>query len=233
MKQSFQTKLNSSALNVKDVDTTGRVITVYYSAFNNVDRDNDAIVKGAFTKTVKEQGPAGRNEIWHLIGHDPTKHVAKPFEIGEDSYGLLARVKIPNTTLGNDTLELYREGHYKHHSIGFRTIRQVKRADHNEIQEVALFEGSSVVWAANPSAITVGIKSMTKQEVLTDFDLTIKSLRNGTFSDATFSLLEIKLRQLHQALIDTTPAASAPGPDKELTAKQEQIRAINALFKKV
>src|SRR4051812_19184676 len=102
MKSYYQRKLNThNEVNVKDIDTESRVITVYYSAFDNKDRDGDVIVKGAFTKTIKEQGPAGIGEIWHLINHKADDHVARPFEITEDGYGLLARVKMPNTTKGN------------------------------------------------------------------------------------------------------------------------------------
>jgi len=52
-----------------DMEDSSRIITVYYSAFGNVDSDGDVIVPGAFTKTLKENGPNAKNRIWHLFNH--------------------------------------------------------------------------------------------------------------------------------------------------------------------
>lgn len=234
----YQKKVNSSpSFNLKDVDTSGRVVSMYVSAFDNIDRDGDVIVKGAFTKTVKEQGPKGIGEIWHLLFHDTHKNVATPFELEEDSYGLLARVKMPNTERGNETLQLYIDGHYKHHSIGFRTVKEQKRSTYNEIQQTQLFEHSTVLWAANPAATVVDVKSfMSQKDIQDELALTIKGLRNGKYTDETFALLEIKMRQLMQAAADiatTTPAASTlvPGTDEQAEQAKQTIKSLTALFK--
>lgn len=229
--QLYQKKLNLSKieLNVKDVDTSSRTVTLYSAVFDNKDRDNDVIVKGAFKKTLQEQGPAGINEIWHLLKHDPNQEVARPFEINEDSYGLLSRVKMPNTTRGNDTLEMYQTGNYKHHSIGYRVVRAQPRKDYNELQELQLFENSTVLWAANPSATVVDVKSfMTPKQIRDEISITMKSIRNGKFSDETFALLEIKLYQLMQAAADhelsTQAAIVAPEPQEEKGVDAEYAR---------
>jgi HK97 family phage prohead protease len=75
-----------------------RTITVYYSAFGNVDSDGDIIMPGAFTKSIKENGPGAKNRIWHLFNHSTDKPVSKPKELIEDAFGLRAVVKMPNTT---------------------------------------------------------------------------------------------------------------------------------------
>jgi HK97 family phage prohead protease len=181
-----------------DMEDNGRIITVYYSAFGNVDSDGDVIVPGAFTKTLKENGP----RIWHLFNHSTEKPIAKPFEMMEDGFGLKARVKMPNTTLGNDTYELYKEGHITEHSIGFQTIKSQAKSGYNEINEIKLFEGSSVLWGANANTPTVGVKSQVKSVLVDEMGKTIKSLRNGHFTDETFELLELKLKQLQQYLAE-------------------------------
>lgn len=218
----YKFKLNNSlTYNVKDVDTTGRRIVLYAAAFDNIDRDGDVIVKGAFTKTIKEQGPEGIGEIWHLLYHDPAKPVSTPTSMEQDNYGLLSVVPMPKNTVGNDTLQMYLDGHYKHHSIGYSVIQAKAKSNYNELQEVALREHSTVLWAANPAAITVDIKSIIKEMTTTDIekeiDLTIKSYRNGKYSDDTFALLDIKLKQLIAASansVDTLagPITDAPGP---------------------
>jgi hypothetical protein len=62
-----------TALQVKDVDTTGRRVQFYVAAYGNADSHNDIILPGAFTKTLKENGPgAATNRLRHLKDHMPT-----------------------------------------------------------------------------------------------------------------------------------------------------------------
>lgn len=183
-----------------DMVDNSRTITVYYSAFGNVDSDGDVITPGAFTKTLQENGPAGKNRVWHLMNHSTDKPVAKPFSLVEDTFGLKGQVKLPNTTLGNDLYQLYKEGHITEHSIGFQTTKSQAKSGYNEITEIKLFEGSSVLWGANSNTPTVSVKSEMKADVIDNINKTIKSLRSGTFTDATFELLELRLKQLQQFL---------------------------------
>ena len=237
--QLYSKKANTSLqFSVKDVDTTGRILSIYWSAFDNKDRDGDVIVKGAFTKTVKEQGPQGLAEQWFIKFHNPDFPIVTPFELSEDNYGLLARVRLADDIpVQDDTLKMYRDGHFKHQSIGFQTIRQQKMSDYNEIREIKLYEGSVVLWAANPNAKFVDIKGfMTPKEISKELELTIKGLRNGDYTDETFALLEIKMRQLIQAAADLTSSTPAvdttPEPQKVDEVKAaETIKSLTALFK--
>lgn len=214
-----------------DMEDSSRIITVYYSAFGNVDSDGDVIVPGAFTKTLKENGPSAKNRIWHLFNHSTEKPIAKPFEMMEDGFGLKARVKMPNTTLGNDTYELYKEGHITEHSIGFQTIKSQAKSGYNEINEIKLFEGSSVLWGANANTPTVGVKSQIKSVLVDEMGKTIKSLRNGHFTDETFELLELKLKQLQQYLAEMEDEESVnleeqPQPSSEGTVEMPEDEAL-------
>lgn len=214
-----------------DMEDGSRIITVYYSAFGNVDSDGDVIVPGAFTKTLKENGPNAKNRIWHLFNHSTDKPIAKPFEIMEDGFGLKARVKMPNTTLGNDTYELYKEGHITEHSIGFQTIKSQAKTGYNEINEIRLLEGSSVLWGANANTPTVGVKSQIKSVLVDEMGKTIKSLRNGHFTDETFELLELKLKQLQQYLAEMEDEESVdpeeqPQPSSEGEVEMPEDEAL-------
>jgi len=217
----YNKKLNTSIdFSVKDVDTTGRVLSLYWAAFDNKDRDGDVIVKGAFKKSVAEQGPKGLGEQWFIKFHNPDLPIATPFELEEDSYGLLARIKMSaDTAIQDDTLKFYRDGHFKHQSIGYQKVKSQKMSDYNELRELKLYEGSVVLWAANPNAKFVDIKGFkSPKDISKELELTIKGLRNGDYSDQGFATLEIKLRQLLQAAADLsgTPAAEeAPEPQYE------------------
>jgi HK97 family phage prohead protease len=200
-----------------DMADDSKTVTVYYSAFGNVDSDGDIIVPGAFTKSIKENGPNGKNRIWHLFNHSTDKPVSKPKELVEDAFGLKAVVKMPNTTLGRDTYELYKDGHITEHSIGFQTVKSLTKSDYNEITEIKLFEGSSVLWGANSNTPTVMVKSEIKSIVIDEISKTIKSLRNGFYTDETFGLLELKLKQLQQYLTDMEDQMSVPSVQQPLT----------------
>lgn len=193
-----------------DMSDDSRTIVVYYSAFGNVDSDGDAIMPGAFTKSIKENGPQAKNRIWHLFNHSVEKPVSKPFDLLEDTIGLKSYVKMPNTTLGRDTYELYKDGHITEHSIGFQTVKSQAKSGYNEIQEIKLFEGSSVLWGANSNTPTIMVKSEIKSTLIDEIAKTIKSLRNGFYTDETFGLLELKLKQLQQYLAEMEDEESVP-----------------------
>ena len=187
---------------VKDVDTTGRVVTGYFAAFDNIDSDSDVILPGAFDRTIRERGPGGKNRIMHLWQHDPWRPIGKPSVLQEDGHGLYFETYLPETTLGNDTLKLYEAGIINEHSIGFQIV-QANQATRDgqeitEITEVRLWEGSSVTWGANPDTPATGIKSLFKDEatVQSEIDRIQKFLRKADVSDETFYLLEYKLEQL-------------------------------------
>lgn len=61
-----------------------------------------------------------------------------------------------------------------------------------EIQEVKLFEFSSVLWGANPDTPFLGLKSLDNSQLVDRFDKLYKQLKSGTVSDETMQLLEIE-----------------------------------------
>lgn len=202
---------------ITDVDKASRTTVTKWSAFGNKDSDGDVITKGAYIKTIKDKGPKGANLIWHLVDHNSSlkSAIAKPSELYEDTH-LVAVTKFPNTTLANDMLELYEAGHINQHSVGFTTVRSKAHKDFNEIQEINLFEGSSVLWGANSDTGTISAAKsifgdLSKDQLEVEYERTIKSIRDGHFSDDTFSLLEIKMRQLWQAMQELlTPTKTEP-----------------------
>lgn len=182
---------------VTEVDVERRTVMGYAAKFGNVDLHGDMIMPGAFAKTVRERGPEGKNEIWFLHDHDTSKVNGKPNVLKEDNYGLYFEAKIVDTDAGSDTLKLYEEGLINQHSIGFSTIKESKiekkgQSAYYEIQEVKLFEVSSVLWAANPDTPFMGLKGLDKNALLDRYDKLYKNLRSGNLKDETYELLEIE-----------------------------------------
>lgn len=200
---------------VNDVDTTGRKVKVVVSETGTKDLDNDIIDGAAYTKTIKERGPKGANLIWHLTDHIPSlkNAIGKPSEVSMRGSNLVMITDVPKTSWGNDMLEHYKAGTINQHSIGFRTIKsdivnKGKEDEHRLIKEVLLYEGSAVLWGANPNTPTLSVgKSLTKEEVEKDFLETITELskftslfKNGHLSDQSFELIEMKIGQLTEKL---------------------------------
>jgi hypothetical protein len=161
------------------------------------------------------------------MNHSTDKPVAKPYSMVEDAFGLKAQVKLPNTTLGNDLYELYKAGHITEHSIGFQTIKSQDKGQFNEITEIKLYEGSSVLWGANANTPTVSVKSEGKPEVIDEINKTIKSLRTGNFTDATFELLELRLKQLQQYLSEIENVDSIIEDSQPLEKALEEVENPN------
>jgi len=204
-------KYKGLEFSIKGIDEAKGVIEGYASAFDNIDSDGDVIIKGAFAKTITERGPMGKNQIFHLAQHNSTAILGKPLELFEDDYGLRFVSQISKTTLGMDYLQLYLDGIINEHSIGFNTIKSDLEGRANVIKEVKLWEYSAVTWGANSETPTLSAKNA--KEYATNI---AKALRNGKYTDDTFTLLEMELIKLADLIKDTPepPQSTQPEPSR-------------------
>ena len=94
--------------------------------------------------------------------------------------------------------------------------------------ELKLYEGSSLTaWGANMYTPLTGMKAYDKINKFNNrIDIMIKAMRSGNFTDETFQMLEIELRQLQQTVIDMTIV-----PEKESTQPVDFESAINNFIK--
>jgi HK97 family phage prohead protease len=209
---------------IEDVDIRSRNVKTVWAMCGNVDLDNDVIVPEAFTKTIQERGPLGKNLIWSLVDHKSSMKYAlgKPKELYVEGNALIAVTEIIESDLGDDILEFYTKGLINQHSIGFSTIKSEydTTTEIRTIKELMLYEGSAVLWAANPETPTLQVyKGMPEEQVKETLsgrlEKLLKAFKHGTFTDETFSLLEIEIKQIQKAISDLTtqPAANAVEPD--------------------
>lgn len=231
---------------ISNVDVESRIISGYASAFNSIDADGDLIAKGAFAKTLLENGVDSLNpRIFHLYQHDITKVLGRPSVLKEDDRGLYFETKIANTSLGDDVLNLYKEGIINEHSIGFQTVKSANRGTYNEIQEVKLFEFSTVTFGANANTPFLGFKSQfeTPESITNQFEKVSKMLK-GEMTPETTQLLNIYLNQIKTAFLElTTKAVEEPNPlqdsldnknpldqDQVIEVKNNDLELINAFM---
>lgn len=191
----------STNTEIKSVDVDRRIIEGYFSVFDFKDSDGDVILKGAYEKTIKENGPAGKNRIMHLYQHDPLMVLGKPTSLMEDEKGLYFKTIIADTTLGTDVLKLYRDGVLTEHSVGINFIQREysSQDDAYIVKEVKMWEGSTVTWGANELAVG-GMHKGNSKDVLEQYKKLHKAFYDGTYSDETFSLIEKQLNHLEQVI---------------------------------
>ncbi|MFA7175210.1 MAG: HK97 family phage prohead protease [Kiritimatiellia bacterium] len=173
-------------LKLKDLDTKQGIITGYWSSFGVADAGNDVVDKGAFTKTIMEQGPASRRpRIKYLYQHDPFSILGVPQVLQEDDFGLYFESKIVPTTLGKDALLLYEAGVISEHSIGYETVKAArnKETGNLHLKELILYEGSAVTWGMNPDTPTLGVKSVGEVGLVAQMERVDGLLRKGNMQN--------------------------------------------------
>jgi HK97 family phage prohead protease len=238
--------------NIMDVDSEQRRVKAVWARCGNIDLDNDIIVPEAFTKTLAERGPSGKNLIWSLVDHcaDMNNVIGKPEQLYVENDMLIAITPIVETEKGEDIIKMYEAGLINQHSIGFSTIKSnVNKEGVRTITELKLYEGSAVLWGANPETPTLGFKGeMTikdkKQELSNRLEGLIKAFKGGRFTDETFSLIEIEIKRIQGELMEievikeitqTVEETFEPTIEEKEEDNEQVIKAIkqfNNLFKK-
>lgn len=217
---------------VTDVDVKNRTIKGYFSVFGNKDSDGQVIDQGAYTKSIAEWGPVGKNRIMHLFMHDTRMPLTKPKELKEDQKGLYFVSQFPaednkQTSLQSDTIKLYDQGVYTEHSVGFQTVKNQMLNDVEHLTELRLWEGSTITWGANELAKVTEVKSEIKPKLITRMELLIKALREGHYCDNTFHLLEYELTII-KSQIDSLEQRE---PDQPLPIVEPNTDEIVNFFK--
>ena len=201
---------------LKDVDDKG-IITAYVSIFGNIDSDKHMVMPGAFTKTVSERGPQSKApRIKHLWQHSPYDVIGIPIEMAEDTKGLLVRSKFGSDQFSQDKFQQHKDGLITEFSIGYNVIKENTKEEYNELEEIKLWEYSSVTWGANSLTHIVEGKGDNIVDVLdqinTRMDKLTKALRNGKYSDETAEQFEIELKQI-QTIYNEIIKGNEPGGD--------------------
>lgn len=187
-------EIKAIAFDDSQVNMEERTFKGYASTFGNVDEVGDIIEAGAFAKSIQERGPEGTKQIKVLWQHN--EPLGMPTVMVEDSKGLYVEGKISKTRLGDEALELMRDGVVDRMSIGFSIPQGKAYYDEamgvRKIKEVKLFEFSPVTFPANELAVVTGVKNL---------ELIRQLANGGELSQEEMKALADILPQL-QALVD-------------------------------
>jgi len=217
-----------------DVDTSNRKVKVVISRMGNLDLDKDIIELGAFAKTIAEKGPKGSQMIWHLADHGwrvAESGLSKYEELYVEGDKLIGIAPYRDTWLWREQMwPLYVAGDINQHSIGFSIVK----SERNEqtgirvIKEVDLYEGSAVLWGANPETPTEEVMKnlfLQKKESFEDrVQWVCKAIKDGKYKEDE-SLLILELKQLED-IYQASRKGTQPGGDPTEPQKWTQEMAF-------
>ena len=198
---------------LSDYDEKNSIVKGYGSYFDNMDSDKDVIRKGAYQKTITENG----YRVKYLYQHNMMQPIGKMKELYEDDKGLMFVAEIPKTSLGKDVIELMKAGVITENSVGILPIVKEDRGDYRELKEVKLFEVSAVTLAANDQAKIMDVKGSTNiEDIYKRYDNLCKLIRKGNISDEMGFAIESELYKLKSLFINATQ------PIEEITEPVEE-----------
>jgi len=208
---------------LKDIDEKLGIVSGYGSIFGNLDADNDIIQKGAYTRTIKNNG----NRVKYLYQHDISKPIGKMRELFEDEKGLGFVAEIPKTTFGKEVLELMKYNVIEENSVGILPIKKEFNDDGvRMIEEVKLFEISAVTLASNDQAKIMEVKGKLENAdyLQKRFDNLIKLIRKGNITDELGYLVEYELEVLKSLIArdNTHQSKELTRDETHLETKKEQ-----------
>jgi len=143
----------SLPLSVKTLGGDG-IFAGYASVFGELDRQNEIVAAGAFSRTLAKWRGQGRQPAL-LWMHDPTQPIGVWQNIREDENGLFVEGRLAlRTQKGAEAYELLKLGALTGLSIGYRvtTSRIDPKRKARVLTAVDLFEISLVTFPANEAA---------------------------------------------------------------------------------
>lgn len=186
---------------LSDIDENLGVVSGYGSIFGNVDSDMDIIEKGAYKRTLKNNG----NRVKYIYNHQIDKPIGRMKELVEDEKGLKFTAEIPKTTFGKEVLELMKYEVINENSVGIQVLKDDYNKDDGirSIKEVKLYEISAVTLAANDQAKILEVKGKTDDSdyYTKRFDNLIKFIRKGNITDELGYLIEYELEMLKSLIV--------------------------------
>lgn len=219
-------------------------IEAYASTWDK-DLGSDTITKGAFAKTIKERFAGGqKRDIKVLWQHDMSAPLGLPIHMEEDSKGLYTVSKISDTPLGQQAMQLARDGVVDKMSIGYDTIKSKDDGQGGRIlNELKLYEYSLVTFPMNEKADILQAKDMQASNQLWSLlqkagvtDLAQLVRKNTTTGVKAMSE---ELREALQAAIDAMQSVADladaelngedTDPEEDETATEEAEKMLNRL----
>jgi len=141
---------------VKALDSDSRTFEGFLSTYGTVDADNDRVLKGAFTRSLRAS-LVGVPLCWAFRADEPIGRA----QVIDTPKGLKITGKLAEGVRRADEIyQLLKDGVVKGLSIGFKTLKSRMDGDIRELIELRLFEASLVIFPSNPEATISSVKQL-------------------------------------------------------------------------
>jgi len=207
-------------LEIKEITAEGSFEGIL-SPYGNVDGGNDVVVKGAYDKTLKEQGDT-RPLLWQ---HDPKQPIGQ-LSLEDRADGLWAKGQLlMDLDNAKNAYLLIKAGIVKGLSIGFTSVKDSIEKGVRQLKEIKLYEGSIVTFPMNEMALITNVKARKEQkddfnEELAEVQLSqagwqmqcalqnalSSALYSGLSRDEVISLSQTVIEQFSAAYMEYLPA---------------------------
>jgi uncharacterized protein len=142
----------------------------YASTWDNVDYQNDVIVKGAFKNTIPR---VKAGDVPYLADHRASIRdvLGTLVDAAEDDKGLKIKVKFAADPDSQAVRQKMLDGHITKMSIGYQALqwRYETRGENEDrvrvLEDIRLWEVSAVVFPANPEAVITRVKAAVRETV--------------------------------------------------------------------
>lgn len=209
---------------VKRVATEGDKgeVTALVSVFDNVDKQGDRVVKGAFTTSLLEWAASGDPipVVWSHKWDDPHSHIGVVKDAYESDRGLVVNyaLDIEDNPAAAQAWRLIKQKRVKEHSFGYEVVRERRGKDGaNELVELRLIEVGPTLKGANPATEVLATKSYDPMDETRALERRIAAMMSGDVKSSPRPLpTDAELRaQVKTAVIGagmewTEPAPPAP-----------------------
>lgn len=186
------------------------------SPYGNVDQGGDVVERGAFTKTIQDNGNT-RPLLWQHKADTPIGQV----ELVDTAEGLAVKGQLlMDLPEARKAYLLMKARIVKGLSIGYSTVKDSIENSVRRLKELKLFEASVVTFPMNPAALITGIKSETKG----DFN---QELLDVQLQDAAYQMRQALWRALDSAVWDGMTRAEIM---QATAATLEQFQAAYMAF---
>ncbi len=176
-------------LNARDIDTKKGIVSFYFADFNSVDSHGRRMNANSFNRTFNNNF----KRFAHLLNHDRNTIIGKPLEVGTDTKGAFMISQLSKSSAGSDALIQYQEGIYNEHSFGFLIKDSVKDGKVEIVNELQMFEASTVTWGANSATPMISLNQV--EDLLKRGDLSDKILEKLEFISNAIARLPVSEHQ--------------------------------------
>jgi HK97 family phage prohead protease len=147
---------NGFRFEIKSVGESDGSFAGLASTYGNVDLGGDAVMPGAFTKTLQDaKGP-----FPVLLGHDTREQIGYA-ELQDSNPGLVVKgTLVLHTEKARQAYALMKAQALRGLSIGFDTVRSAVKGTVRQLTEVKLYEVSLTPFPMNEMAVVTGVKDM-------------------------------------------------------------------------